>query len=241
MKRELQLSAALYAVLCLVPVATAGAEGRGATSPQQLSAGSAGSAGATDESWEMDEVAAKIVDAARAQIGNPYDASYVRIPYPNGDVPNKRGLCADVVVRALRGAGHDLQFLIHEDRKRNFQQYPRTWGWGRRAPDSNSDHRVVPNQMFFLGRFGLTLPREVSPATLGQWQPGDIVYWNSGSPLRHAGIVSDAVNDDGLPLVIHTMDDQVVEDNSLLAWPIIGHFRFPLKRQLNDQNEEASR
>jgi uncharacterized protein YijF (DUF1287 family) len=188
------------------------------------------------EDREIDPIAAAIVAGAKAQLGNIYDASYVRIPYPNGDVPANRGLCADVVVRALRAVGYDLQSLIHEDRTLNFQQYPRTWGW--RGPDPNSDHRCVPNQIFYFQRFGLTLTKDVSPETLSQWQPGDLVYWDTGSPLLHAGVVSDRINEAGYPLVIHMSDKSCVEDNSLLAWPIIGHFRFPVAPEPDDQGAD---
>lgn len=241
MKRKLQSSVALWVLLCLPATGAAFAQAEEAGTVASTAQPSAPDASEPDDFWEMDAVAAKIVEAARAQLGNPYDASYVRIPYPNGEVPGKRGLCADVVVRALRGAGYDLQYLIHEDRKLNFAQYPRTWGWGRRGPDPNSDHRCVPNQMFFFKRFGLSLPTKVTPETLDEWQPGDLVYWNTGSPLLHAGVVSDTVNDAGYPLVIHTGDDRVVENDALLAWPIIGHFRFPLKRELNDPSVGATR
>ena len=237
MKRKLKLPGVLLLLLCASHIGTAsaqeGGEERAAARAQLAENGEQ-----PGDDWAMDPVAAKIVAGARAQIGNPYDASYVRIPYPNGDVPGKRGLCADVVVRALRAAGYDLQYLIHEDRKLNFPQYPRTWGWGRRGPDSNSDHRSNVNQMFYLGRFGLALPKEVSPDTLDQWQPGDIVYWNSGSPLGHVGIITDSVNEAGIPLVVHTGEKSVVEDDSLLTWPIVGHFRFPLKRKLPQDGTE---
>lgn len=239
MKRKLQALAVLSLLPLLCPMQAALAQaGR-----DDLPGGQAWQLPARDgqgdvEAWEPDPIGAGIVAAARAQLGNTYDASYVAIPYPNGDVPAGRGLCADVVVRALRGVGCDLQYLIHEDRKLNFRLYPRTWGWGRRGPDPNSDHRCVPNQMFFFRRFGLTLAKEVSPETIDEWQPGDLVYWNTGSPLLHAGIVSDAVDDNGLPLVIHMSGDICAEDNSLLAWPIIGHFRFRPGPAPGPQNQD---
>ena len=186
------------------------------------------------------DIAAKIVAGARAQVGViKYDAAYVTMPYPGGDVPGHRGLCADVVVRALRNAGYDLQYLIHEDRLLNLQFYPRTMGWGRRGADPNSDHRVVPNQMFFFQRFGTPLPLDVNEETLEQWQPGDLVYWNTGSPLLHAGVVSDTLDDQGCPFVIHMMDDDCVESDDLLTWPIIGHFRFPAKTPVPTMQDVA--
>src|SRR5688572_2951532 len=38
-----------------------------------------------------------------------YDPAYTVLPYPMGDVPRDRGVCTDVVVRAFRAAGIDLQ------------------------------------------------------------------------------------------------------------------------------------
>ena len=47
---------------------------------------------------------AAIAQSAGTQIGKTlfYDAAYVRLDYPNGDLPLERGVCADVVIRALR-------------------------------------------------------------------------------------------------------------------------------------------
>lgn len=77
-----------------------------------------------------------------------YDASYQRLDYPKGDVPADRGVCADVVIRALRLCGYDLQQLIHEDMRNHFSSYPGKWGLSR--PDPNIDHRRVPNLMVFF-------------------------------------------------------------------------------------------
>lgn len=45
-----------------------------------------------------------IADGARQQIGSTlfYDPAYVQLTYPGGDVPQERGVCSDVVIRALR-------------------------------------------------------------------------------------------------------------------------------------------
>jgi uncharacterized protein YijF (DUF1287 family) len=51
-----------------------------------------------------------LVAAARQQVGVTaiYDGSYRTLDYPGGDVPRERGVCTDVIVRALRTAraGH---------------------------------------------------------------------------------------------------------------------------------------
>lgn len=169
-------------------------------------------------------VAGKIVAAARAQIGAGYDPVYQAIPYPNGDVPRDRGVCTDVVVRALRAAGFDLQRLIHEDMRRNFGLYPRRWGL--RRPDPSIDHRRVPNQIVFFRRHGSELTRVVSARTLSAWRPGDIVCWKLDNGRDHTGVLSDATGAGGAPLVIHNLG-RCAEQDCLRAWQITGHFRYP--------------
>jgi uncharacterized protein YijF (DUF1287 family) len=99
-----------------------------------------------------------------------YDPAYVRIPYPGGDVPADTGVCTDEVIRAYRALGIDLQKEVHEDMARNFSAYPRKWRWSSGKPDSNIDHRRVPNLTVFFQRKGETLPltrsgRDYNPAT----------------------------------------------------------------------------
>jgi uncharacterized protein YijF (DUF1287 family) len=163
-----------------------------------------------------------IVDASKAQIGTRYDASFALLSYPNGDVPPDRGACTDVIVRSLRAVGVDLQARIHRDMKARFASYPQKWG--ERAPNPSIDHRRVPNQMKYLQRHAQVLTRRADPGTWAQWQPGDIVYWNSGGGRLHTGIISDGVAADGEPFVIHN-GSVCIEDHALRRWPIIGHFR----------------
>ena len=171
--------------------------------------------------------AEKIVAAARSQIGTFYDAAYFSMAYPGGDAPKGRGACTDVIIRALRAAGYDLQKLMHEDMTRNFDLYPSRKKWRMRRTDKNIDHRRVPNQMVFFRRFGKELTKEVSPKTLAQWQPGDIVCWNlNAAGQTHTGIVSDKKSESGVPFVIHNLE-VCREENVLSAWKIIGHFRYP--------------
>ena len=153
-----------------------------------------------------------------------YDARYVALAYPGGDVRPDRGACTDVIIRALRNAGYDLQQLIHEDMRRNFRLYPRRYGLS--APDRNIDHRRTPNQMTFLRRFGVTLPRGTSGSAAATWQPGDLVYCNLPGGLGHCGVLSDRYGASGLPLVIHNVGGASEED-CLGEWEITGHFRFP--------------
>lgn len=172
-------------------------------------------------------VAAKILAGAKAQIGARYDASYQTIAYPMGDVDPSKGACTDVVIRALRVAGYDLQKRVHDDMKARWNTYPKKWGLS--APNPNIDHRRVPNQMVYFRRYGQVLPLETKGKALQSWQVGDIVYWNTGSSGNtrlHTGIVSDTRDARGLPYVIHN-GSVCVEDDALDRWRIIGHFRFP--------------
>jgi uncharacterized protein YijF (DUF1287 family) len=167
---------------------------------------------------------AKVLDAAHAQVGvtRHYDGSYVRLAYPGGDVPADRGVCTDVVIRALRAAGLDLQKLVHEDMRRNFAAYPRHWGLAR--PDRNIDHRRVPNLETWARRAGHALPVGTDPAA---YRPGDLVSWRLPNGLPHIGLVSDRLAPDGSGrrLVVHNIGAGARVEDVLFAWPPVGHFR----------------
>lgn len=170
--------------------------------------------------------AAKIVEGAKKQLswGTIYDPAYVKLSYPGGDVPKDRGVCTDVVVRALRHSGYDLQKLIHEDMNTAWSKYPRYSGLSK--PDRNIDHRRVPNQMVFFKRHGKVLPKSVDSRTLKTWLPGDIVCWKLDNGRDHTGVLSDRRNSYGIPYVIHNLSTTAEED-CLTEWEITGHFRFP--------------
>ena len=163
-----------------------------------------------------------LVDAARAQIGVTvrYDPAYVRLAYPGGDVPDDRGVCTDVILRALRTQGLDLQRTIHEDMRSAFAAYPRDWG--ARAPDRNIDHRRVPNQMRWFERQGWQREIIERPA---DFLPGDIVAWRLRSGLLHIGIVSDRRSTAGTPLILHNIARGTREEDLLFDHTIIGHYR----------------
>lgn len=171
--------------------------------------------------------AERIVNGAKKEVrrGVVYDASYQRLSYPNGDVPADRGACTDVVIRALREAGYDLQKLMHEDMRRRFSAYPQVYGL--RRPDRNIDHRRCTNQMVFFRRYGRELPRSLSGAAARSWQAGDLVFVRLPNGLLHTGVCSDVRNAAGLPLVIHNMNRAAQED-VLGQWEILGHFRYPV-------------
>lgn len=175
------------------------------------------------------QLAAKIVAGAReeAQRGVRYDASYQRISYPGGDVPPDRGACTDVLVRALRRAGYDLQALIHEDMRRRFDLYPKKYGL--RQPDSSIDHRRAANHVVFLRRHGRALPTGLSGAALASWKAGDLVYWGQERAPWHCGVISDRRGFRGLPLVIHNIGGAREED-VLDMDRIAGHYRYPAGR-----------
>jgi uncharacterized protein YijF (DUF1287 family) len=166
-----------------------------------------------------------LVAAARAQIGvvRVYDPAYFSLSYPGGDVPADRGVCTDVVIRALRTQGLDLQRAIHEDMRANFGLYPQQWGLGR--PDRNIDHRRVPNQMRWFEREGW---QQRIGDSADDFSPGDIVAWKlTGSGLLHIGIVSDRRRHDGTPLILHNINAGTQEDDLLFRHAIIGHYRAP--------------
>lgn len=151
-----------------------------------------------------------------------YDPTYFRIAYPNGDVPADKGVCTDVVIRAYRKLGIDLQKAVHEDMQRNFSKYPKMWGLS--ATDKNIDHRRVPNLMTFFKRYGTVKPI-TTVAT--DYAPGDIVCWNLGGAVTHIGIVSNkkATNSNRY-LIIHNIGKGQVAEDCLFAYTIIGHYSY---------------
>ncbi len=169
--------------------------------------------------------AEKIVASAVEQYkaGATYDASYVKLSYPGGDVPADRGACSDVVIRAYRAVGLDLQQLIHEDIKSNWSLYPRYKGLDK--PDPNIDHRRVKNFRVFFGRFGLTLGTDLS--SMEGWKPGDIITWDLGGGKDHVGIVTGEKAASGNYLVIHNIGGVHFDDSMGAFQKVTGHYRYP--------------
>lgn len=164
-----------------------------------------------------------LVDAARQQIGvtKLYDSRYVVLAYPGGDVPLERGVCTDVIVRAYRQFGIDLQQLVHRDMRGHWSAYPKLWQLGR--PDPNIDHRRVPNLARFFARHGQTAPAGTDP---NAYLPGDLVTWRLPAGVPHIGIVTDRRSSTGVPLVVHNIGAGAVEENILFAFAITGHYRY---------------
>ena len=169
-----------------------------------------------------EDFATRLVRAAREQVGVTvvYDGSYRTLAYPGGDVPIARGVCTDVVVRAYRALGFDLQKEVHEDMARAWSEYPKLWGLER--PDRNIDHRRVPNLVTYLRRRGAELPLGDDPAA---FRPGDLVTWRLPSGVPHIGIVSDRVAGDR-PLILHNIGSGAREEDVLFVYERTGHFRF---------------
>jgi len=168
----------------------------------------------------------KIVEAARKQIGvtTAYVPDYVKLDFPNGDVPRDGGVCTDVVIRALRdGLSQDLQKLVNDDMRANFSVYPKDWGLSK--PDKNIDHRRVPNLRTFFKRRGLQQPLPKA-GDITTFQPGDIVTCTVAKKLPHVMIVSDHKTPDGRPLVIHNIGGGAQEEDALATFPLTGHYRW---------------
>jgi uncharacterized protein YijF (DUF1287 family) len=152
-----------------------------------------------------------------------YDPTYVRLDYPGGDVPLERGVCTDVVIRAFRKGGVDLQKEVHEDMKLDFAAYPQKWGMT--GPDSNIDHRRVPNLMKFFERKGKSLPITTNP---DDYQPGDVVSWTLGEPgPPHIGLVTNLYSiQTGRNLIVHNIGRGAKIEDVLFAYHITGHYRY---------------
>lgn len=166
----------------------------------------------------------RLSDAAVKLTGDKviYDPSYFSIPYPNGDIPADRGVCTDVIIRAYRKLGIDLQKEVHEDMVKNFKVYPKKWGM--KTTDKNIDHRRVPNLMTFFSRYGHSLPITTLAA---DYKPGDIVSWDLGKGVTHIGIVIDQKSSDGLRnLIVHNIGLGQEISDCLFKYTIIGHHRY---------------
>ncbi len=151
-----------------------------------------------------------------------YDPSYFSIDYPNGDVPKGKGVCTDVIIRAYRKLGIDLQKEVHEDMKKNFSIYPKNWGL--KKTDKNIDHRRVPNLMTFFSRKGTVKSNKKNAKN---FIPGDVVCWNLGGAITHTGIVVNKKSKDGKRfLIVHNIGVGQVLEDFLFSFKIIGHYRY---------------
>lgn len=175
--------------------------------------------------WSQNSITSSdLVDVAMelTQQQVTYDSRYFSIPYPNGDVPADKGVCTDVVIRAYRKVGIDLQKEVHEDMKANFSIYPKIWGLSR--TDTNIDHRRVPNLMTYFKRQGAekTITNHAK-----DYLPGDVVCWNLGGAITHIGIVVNKKSRDGKRhLIVHNIGRGQVMEDILFDFKIIGHYTY---------------
>ena len=179
--------------------------------------------GNSQDSWDIkiikDEFINNLVESAIEQTTKniTYDPSYFQIDYPNGDIPIDKGVCTDVIIRAYRSLGIDLQKEVHEDMLENFSLYPSKWGLT--TTDTNIDHRRVPNLQVFFSRFGTEL------AISDSYEPGDIVTWNLGRGITHIGLVTNHYQNK-TPLIVHNIGAGPKLENMLFSFEITGHYRY---------------
>ena len=171
----------------------------------------------------FEKLANKAVEITSMDVN--YDAAYFKIKYPNGDIPPTKGVCTDVIIRAYRKINIDLQKEVHEDMQANFEKYPKIWGL--KKPDTNIDHRRVPNLMTFFSRFGETKKITKNPQ---DYKVGDIVCWNLGGAITHIGIVVNKKSIDGKRnLIVHNIGAGQVLEDCLFNYKIIGHYSYQKK------------
>lgn len=153
-----------------------------------------------------------------------YTPDYVKLKYPNGDVPAKTGVCTDVIIRTYRKLNIDLQKEVHEDMVANFTKYPNLVKWGLKTTDKNIDHRRVPNLEIFFGRKGKTLPITQNGT---DYKTGEIVTWMINDKLPHIGIVTHLKSEDGKRnLIVHNVGGGQVLEDCLFNYSIVGHFQY---------------
>ena len=170
----------------------------------------------------LEKLSAAAID--RSHLTVRYDSSYVRIPYPNGDVPATTGVCTDEVIRSYRALGIDLQKEVHEDMQQNFSTYPNQRRWLLSHTDTNIDHRRVPNLRVFFSRKGESLPI----TSRGEdYLPGELVTWDLGGNVPHIGIVVNKKSpDSGRYMVEHNIGAGPKIEDVLFSWRITGHYRY---------------
>lgn len=172
------------------------------------------------------EFLAKLVAAAieRTNHSVKYVSAYAHLDYPGGDVPADTGVCSDEIIRAYRAVGVDLQKEVHEDMVKNWSEYPPKAKWHQTHPDSNIDHRRVPNLMIFFSRKGESLPISLRAE---DYSPGDIVTWDLGGNIPHIGILVNVKSaETGRFLIVHNIGEGPKMEDVLFSWKITGHFRY---------------
>lgn len=170
----------------------------------------------------LEKLVAAAMERTKHQV--TYISAYVHLGYPGGDVPADTGVCSDEIIRAYRAVGVDLQKEVHEDIVKNWSAYPAEANWGQTHPDTNIDHRRVPNLMVFFSRKGegLGVTRNAE-----DYAPGDLVTWDLGGNVPHIGIVVSAKSpESGRHMIVHNVGEGPKMEDVLFAWKITGHYRY---------------
>ncbi|SFB19520.1 hypothetical protein SAMN05660845_1960 [Flavobacterium swingsii] len=168
---------------------------------------------------QLSDVAISIIDE-----NIEYDPSYFAIKYPNGDIPKNKGVCTDVVIRSYRKLNIDLQKEVHEDLKTNFSKYPNLKKWGLTKPDTNIDHRRVPNLEIFFSRKGQKLKITNNS---DDYKVGEIITWMINNKLPHIGIITNKKSLDGKrPMIVHNVGNGQVLQDCLFSYEIVGHYKY---------------
>ncbi len=204
-----------------VSAAAALAIAAGLTVPAQGQDAQGQAAGANAQQEFLKKLVAAAEERTRHAVR--YDPAYVRIPYPDGDVPQETGVCTDEVIRSYRALGVDLQKEVHEDMEKNFSAYPNQRRWLLSHPDTNIDHRRVPNLMAFFSRKGETL---AISQRAEDYSPGDLVTWDLGGGVPHIGIVVSEKSAEGRHLIVHNIGQGPKSEDVLFRWKITGHYRY---------------
>lgn len=181
-----------------------------------------------------DELSQRIHQGALGQLKRPAagispDSRVPSISYPGGDIQPDFATSADIVTRAVRHAGVDLQAVIHED----ILLYPERYADLGRGKDGSGPHRHVPTLCRFLEHNALSLPLDIRENPFA-FEAGDIVLFatgldGEGVPDR-AGVVGETFNNLGHPLVITVWDmgqstglQDIFGRKNL---EVVGHFRM---------------
>lgn len=171
------------------------------------------------------------IDRAKHRVR--YDGAYIKIGYPWGDVPKSIGVCTDVVIRAYRKLGIDLQQEVHKDISKDFYAYPNLTKWGLTKPDPNIDHRRVYNLQAFFKRHKAELPKSRNPK---DYKPGDLVTWMVGPSFPHIGIVVNKPSkaDPNRLMISHNIGNGPQVEDILFRFPMTGHYRYTPKNKQID-------
>ena len=141
-----------------------------------------------------------------------YNDTYRHMAYPMGDVPALYGVCTDVVIRAYRGMGIDLQQRVHES--------------GLGSGDTSIEHRRTETLRRFFARYGEQLP----PSTFAEdFRPGDIVTYDrpqNRHSRSHIAVVSDVLGASGRYMIVHNRGWGPQLEDALFVDEITGHYRY---------------